>query len=81
MHPEFESKSYPSLFFGERTMIVNPKAKKRPRNFYGANVAWLGVFQTESVIRSRRWTKTIEVRLKNSGGQEAEQGRSRQDKL
>jgi len=28
--------------------------EKRPRNFYGANVATLGVFQTESVLGSRR---------------------------
>ena len=31
-------------------MILNSKVKKRPRNFYGANGVWLGVFQTESVL-------------------------------
>ena len=31
-------------------MILNSKVKKRPRNFYGANVVWLGVFETKSVL-------------------------------
>jgi len=30
-------------------MISNSKVKKRPRNFYGANVAGLVIFKTESV--------------------------------
>jgi len=36
--------------FGENPIILNSTAKKRSRNFYGANVAGLGVFQTESVL-------------------------------
>ena len=31
-------------------MILNSKVKQRPSNSYAANVAGLGVFQTESVI-------------------------------
>ena len=36
--------------FGGKRMIWNPKMEKRPRNFYGANVATLGIFQTESIL-------------------------------
>jgi len=33
-----------------KSMTSNFKVEKRPRNFYGANVATLGVFQTESAL-------------------------------
>ena len=41
-----------NIYFGVRTIILNSKVKKRPRNFYGANVVWLGVFETKSVLNT-----------------------------
>jgi len=47
--------------FGERTTISNSKVEKRPRNFYGANVATLGVFQTESVLSRGSASSTVKA--------------------
>ena len=47
--------SLPSVannYFGERTMILNSKVKRRPSNFSGANVAGLVVFEVESILPS-----------------------------
>jgi len=53
--------------FGEQTMMLNSKLKKRPRNFYESNVAGLRVFQTDSVLKQwdqqeneREWEKESE---------------------
>jgi len=47
---DFERTSYPTYFWWKTHDSKFQSKKKRCRNFYGANAAWLGVFQTESIL-------------------------------
>jgi len=48
--------------FGRKTHDAKfQSSKKRPRNFYGANAAWLGVFRTESILITNNKKKKSKI--------------------